>query len=118
MYEVKVISEFSAAHKLRGYLGRCENLHGHNWGVEVCVSSKKLNKIGIAVDFRELKSKVESVLETLDHNYLNDIHYFKKVNPTSENIAKFIFDKLKKKRVAVKKVLVWESKSSCATYSE
>jgi len=116
MYEVKVIDQFSAAHKLREYEGKCENLHGHNWKVEVCVRGEKLDKIGMVIDFKELKAVLGKVLGELDHCYLNDLSYFKKVNPTSENIAKFIFDNLKLAKLSASSVSVWESSNSCATY--
>ena len=116
MYEIKVKTEFSAAHKLRNYQGKCENLHGHNWKVEACVRSEVLNETGMVLDFTKLKSGLKKVITTLDHSYLNNLAYFKKVNPTSENIAKFIFDKLKKAGMPPSKISVWESESSCATY--
>lgn len=120
MYKVKVISDFSAAHMLRDYKGKCENLHGHNWKVEVSVSSKKLDRLGMVIDFKELKRGLNSVLEELDHKNLNDLPYFKKVNPTSENIAKYIYDKMEDHRPLTidhcLKVTVWESDTACATY--
>ncbi len=118
MYEVKVEKHFSSAHKLREYKGRCENLHGHNWKVEVSVKSKSLDKIGLVVDFRELKEKLTKVLKALDHTYLNELDYFKKINPTSENIAKYVFDSLKSQNLTPSKVIVWESEGSSASYSE
>ncbi len=121
MFEVSIKDEFSAAHNLRGYKGKCESLHGHNWQVEVVVCSKKLDKIGMAMDFKRLKEIVYDAIENLDHKYLNEISYFRKVNPTSENIAKYIFDKinplLNKQSVFLKSVSVWESQDSKATYS-
>jgi 6-pyruvoyltetrahydropterin/6-carboxytetrahydropterin synthase len=120
MYEITVLSHFSAAHRLRYLHGRCEELHGHNWKVEVSVGSNRLGKEGVAIDFGVLKQKVEKVLRPLDHNYLNDLPYFSGREPSSENIAKYIFDKLKSElnrySVNVKKVTAWESESSCATY--
>jgi len=117
-YEIKVEAEFSAAHKLREYEGKCENLHGHNWKVEVCVKSEKLNNAGMVLDFKELKTELKKVIDALDHSYLNDISYFKKVNPTSENIAKFIFDRVKTKKLQPNKVTVWESETTSASYCE
>jgi len=117
MYKVSIISDFSAAHMLDGYKGKCENIHGHNWKVEVSVSSEKLDRIGMAIDFKELKRYVNAVLEGLDHKNLNDILYFKKVNPTSENIAKYIYDRIHTKGVKVKAVTVWESDTARAEYS-
>jgi len=113
MYEVKVISEFCGAHNLRHYKGKCEDLHGHNWKVEVSVAGDKLDELGMIVDFRELKVELKKVLEILDHKLLNDLDFFKKINPTSENIAKYIYDKLGLKPA---KITVWETETSAATY--
>ena len=122
MYELTILSDFAAAHNLRGYEGECENLHGHNWKVEVMVTSKELNKIGLAVDFRVLKKMLEGILEKLDHKYLNEILPFDKENPSSENIARYIFNQFKKeikgKGIKVARVLVWESDNAAATYYE
>jgi 6-pyruvoyltetrahydropterin/6-carboxytetrahydropterin synthase len=117
MYEIKVSANFSSAHNLRGYRGKCEELHGHNWKVEILIRAKKLDKIGMLLDFKSVKDKLNAVLETLDHKYLNKIPYFAKVNPTSENIAKYIFDNLKALIPALDSVTVWESDNSRATYS-
>jgi 6-pyruvoyltetrahydropterin/6-carboxytetrahydropterin synthase len=121
MYEITVTSHFSAAHRLRYLHGKCEALHGHNWKVEVSVVSNRLGKDGIVVDFGVLKQKVENVLKPLDHAYLNDLPFFPGIEPSSENIAKYIFDKLKTELKghpgALKKVTAWESETSAATYS-
>jgi len=117
MYKISVISDFSAAHMLRGYKGKCENMHGHNWKVEVSVSSVKLDRLGMVADFKELKKSVNIVLEELDHKNLNDIPYFKRLNPTSENIAKYIYDKLRAEKVKAMAVTVWESDTTRAKYS-
>jgi len=116
MFEIKVSGEFSAAHNLRQYLGECEELHGHNWRVEVIASGKNLNRSGMLVDFKQVKSRLNNVLERLDHKHLNRLTYFKKVNPTSENIAKYIYKNLQKKVSSLKSVTVWESDSSSASY--
>jgi len=116
MYDIKIEGIFSSAHNLRGYKGKCEALHGHNWRVEIVVSSAKLDNIGMVMDFKSLKEKLYNLLEKLDHKYLNNIAYFKKINPTSENIAKYIYDNLKKKVPALYSVTVWESDKACATY--
>lgn len=118
MYKVKVEAGFSAAHNLRGYKGKCEDLHGHNWKVEIAVEKSKLDKIGMVVDFRLLKEALNAFLEQFDHKYLNEIPYFKKINPTSENIAKYIFDGIKPKISGLKTVTVWESENSSACYYE
>jgi len=117
MYNIKVEADFSSAHNLRGYKGKCEELHGHNWRVELVAGSKKLDRIGMVLDFKFLKSRLNSVLDKLDHKYLNNAGYFKKVNPTSENIAKYIYDSLKDKVPGLESITVWESEESCATYN-
>jgi len=118
MYEVKVKSKFSSAHYLRGYRGKCEELHGHNWHVEVAVCAELLNDIGMVVDFGELKKELNEILRGLDHKHLNELEYFKTVNPTSENIAKFLYDDLTEKIQGIKisSVTVWETDSSAAIY--
>lgn len=116
MYKIKIEGDFSSAHNLRGYKGKCEALHGHNWKIEVVVASPKLDKIGMVMDFKALKTKLYRLLEKLDHAYLNNIAYFKKVNPTSENIAKYLYDNLKAKVPRLYSVTVWESDKASATY--
>ncbi|MFC1675053.1 6-carboxytetrahydropterin synthase QueD [Candidatus Omnitrophota bacterium] len=117
MYSVRVEGDFSSAHNLREYKGKCEELHGHNWKVEVKVCKEKLDPCGMVMDFTELKSCLNKVLEKLDHKHLNNIQYFKKVNPTSENIAKYIFDNLLADLAGISSVTVWESRNSRATYA-
>ena len=118
MYSLRVEGSFSSAHNLRGYKGKCEELHGHNWRVEVVVKSQELDKIGLVIDFKELKKKLKSVLEEMDHKYLNKFGYFKKANPTSENIAKYIYKKLSLKLPLLSSVTVWENPTASATYEE
>ncbi|MBI4706365.1 MAG: 6-carboxytetrahydropterin synthase QueD [Candidatus Omnitrophica bacterium] len=118
MYSIKVEASFSSAHNLREYKGKCEELHGHNWKVEVVVASDKLDKAGMVMDFKRLKEKLNIILEKLDHKYINKIAYFKKTNPTSENISKYIYDCLKPVAPNIKSVTVWENPASCATYEE
>ncbi len=118
MYSVKVEGGFSSAHNLRGYKGKCEELHGHNWKVEITASKSGLDKIGFVLDFKYLKMKLNKVLEKLDHTYLNKIPYFKKANPTSENIAKYIYSRLKPGIPVLESVTVWENNTSSATYEE
>lgn len=121
MYEISIVDVFSAAHRLRYYKGKCEKLHGHNWKVEVTLKGEELNKIGMLYDFTELKKILKEITSNLDHKYLNEIPVFKKTNPTSENIAKYIYGKLKRKisnlKLKVLKVKVWESDISSAAYS-
>jgi len=122
MYEILIKSDFSGAHNLRGYKGRCEKLHGHNWKIEARFETDTLDKIGMAVDFKILKSKLKNVLKKVDHAYLNKLNAFKRENPSAENIAKYIYEGLissiRKKGLSVKSVSVWESETSCATYYE
>jgi len=118
MFSVKIEMDFSSAHNLRGYKGKCEELHGHNWKVELVASSAKLDKIGMVMDFKYLKAELKKILEKLDHKYLNKIPYFTRINPTSENIAKYIYDNIKRRVSGVKSVTVWENSVSSATYEE
>jgi len=122
MFEVSVEMNFSSAHNLRGYKGKCEALHGHNWKVEVVLGSDTLDKIGMVEDFTEIKEKLKSILALLDHKYLNSLSYFKKINPTSENIARFIYTKMKERMrqdaLKVASVKVWETENCCAVYHE
>jgi 6-pyruvoyltetrahydropterin/6-carboxytetrahydropterin synthase len=116
MYAIKVHSYFSSAHNLRGYKGKCERLHGHNWKVEVIVVKPLLDKTGMVMDFKTVKQALAGVLERLDHQYLNRIAYFKKANPTSENLAGYIYGKLKTRIPSIYSVTVWESQNSAATF--
>ncbi|MDR3203275.1 MAG: 6-carboxytetrahydropterin synthase QueD [Deltaproteobacteria bacterium] len=123
MYELKVTNRFAAAHNLRDFYGKCENLHGHNWFVEVVARAEELEKNGLAMDFGEIKKFLNQTLDRIDHQYLNEIDEFKVLNPSSENIAKFIFDNLapvllkaSSGRVRLRSVSAWESENACATY--
>ncbi len=122
MFELMVETTFAAAHQLRGYKGKCEQVHGHNWKVQVHVVAERLNDIDIAMDFHDLKNILNEVIEPLDHSFLNDIFPFTEKNPSSENMAKWIYDFLNKKlsdeQVQVSAVTVWESDSASATYYE
>lgn len=119
MPEVKIIDRFSAAHNLRNYRGKCEELHGHNWQVEITVQRADLSKDGMVIDFKDLKEMTEGVLSGLDHKYLNELEHFKKHNPTSENIAAYIAEEIKKKLpppLNLKEVMVWETEANCAIW--
>ena len=121
MYSLKVQGSFSSAHNLRGYKGKCEDLHGHNWIVEIVIKSAHLDHVGMVLDFKYLKKKLNAILEQMDHKYLNKLDYFKKaggVNPTSEHIAEYIYKKLKSQIPLLNCVTVWENSTSCATYEE
>jgi len=120
MFKIKIISYFSGAHSLRNYKGKCESLHGHNWKVETVVKSNKLDKAGMVMDFSHLKEITNDILNKLDHQYLNELDYFKSHNPSSEELARYIFERLKEpvaqKGCVLEEVSVWETESSCATY--
>lgn len=120
MYELKVITHFSAAHQLREFEGACEDLHGHNWKMEIYVTSETLTEAGIVVDFRVLKKHVKSVMAALDHKFLNDLEAFQDENPSSENIARYVAEQLslliEEPGVKVSRVTAWESENACATY--
>jgi len=122
MYELSVEVGFAAAHQLRGYKGKCENMHGHNWRVQVNVAAERLNEIDIAIDFHDLKRMAQEVVSPLDHAFLNEIFPFTEKNPSSENVAKWIFDSLRKKinsdNLRVATVTVWESDNASASYYE
>ena len=122
MYELKIISQFAAAHCLREFKGKCEHLHGHNWRVEVYLQALNLDRIGLVKDFGEIKETTGEVLNGLDHKYLNDLPPFLQENPSSENIARYLFAELSRRlndaRIRVSKVSVWESDTSCASYMD
>jgi len=120
MYELKIITEFSAAHNLRNFRGKCEALHGHNWKVEVVLSGKNLDESGVVLDFAEVKAATSEIMSEIDHRYLNDLPFFMENNPSSENIARYIFHRLQEKinndRVRLRRVTAWESQDACASY--
>ena len=118
MFELVIKGDFAAAHHLRNYHGKCENLHGHNYLVEIYVSQKRLNKQGMVIDFNVLKSLLDEVLGEFDHKYLNDLKDFNKLNPTAENIAFVIHREFTRKlpKPMHLKVCVWESTRTGASY--
>jgi len=124
MFELSVKVEFEAAHRIVGYPGKCNRLHGHNWTVEVNVIGEKLNELGMLVDFKDLKEEVTVVMDRLDHQYLNELPAFAEGhNPTAEHIAEYIYDALAKQTVfqqncQLKNVKVWESAKSAVIYSK
>lgn len=120
MYKVKIIKSFSSAHYLPNYKGSCESLHGHNWKVEVTALSEDIDSSGMVIDFRKLKRITASAIKTLDHKCLNDLVYFKQNSPSSEVIARYLFDQIEKqlpKGKGLEEVRVWETENSCASYS-
>ena len=120
MYEVTIETGFSAAHFLRHYEGKCEKLHGHNWKVQITVSAGKLDEKGLAIDFRNLREIANKFIEKFDHANLNDLPEFREQNPTTENIARIIFEKFEDaingELVQVKEVRVGESDGNWASY--
>lgn len=121
MYRLMIKTSFAAAHNLINYQGDCENLHGHNWRVEVVVAAKELDKAGLGIDFKILKKQTNSLLDELDHKYLNDLTPFKNDSPSSENISRYLFERLSETlnndNITVEKINVWESENACASYS-
>lgn len=121
MYELTVITQFAAAHQLRKFRGKCEKLHGHNWRIEVSLTGEKLNDAGLLIDFKEIKEATDRILEELDHSFLNELPQFKDQNPSSENIAAYIFENLgstlNNNQIKVTRVTAWESDSARASYS-
>ena len=120
MYEVSIERHFDAAHYLRDYQGKCENLHGHRYVVVAKVKTSKLNEIGLAFDFTVLKKNLDEILSHFDHTCLNDVPPFDKINPSAENIASTIFDALKpelaKTPASLDSIEVYESPDSWVTY--
>jgi len=117
MYEIMVEDTFASAHQLVGYEGPCENMHGHTWKVQIFLSGEKLNKLGMLFDFKEAKKVLKNIVAEFDHKNLNELPEFTKNNPTAENIAKTIYDKITSNKLLVNKVTVWESETTCATYT-
>ena len=121
MYEISVEKHFDAAHYLRGYKGKCEALHGHRYRVVARVKASRLDDIGLAYDFTELKKHLNDILSRFDHTCLNDVPPFDKINPSAENIAATIYDELKKKLatapLTIACVEAWESPQTGVIYS-
>ncbi|MFH1283536.1 MAG: 6-carboxytetrahydropterin synthase QueD [bacterium] len=121
MFEIYVKDSFSAAHQLKECKGKCERIHGHNWNVEVAISSSILSGGGMVVDFKHVQKKLSKVLQTLDHKLLNKCNFFKNSNPTAENVAYYIYRKLKsllkvKNGVKIREVVVSEMNNARAKY--
>ncbi len=120
MFEVAVEYSFAAGHALRGYKGKCENVHGHNYRVQVTVAGDKLNSIGLLVDFTDLKAALRELADSFDHRFLNDLEPFKQANPSAENLAFYLGNelghRLQNQNVKVRSVTVWETDTTSATY--
>jgi len=123
MYTLTVEDSFSSAHQLRGYRGKCENLHGHNWRVVLSVRGNTLDETGMLIDFHVLRNMLKTTIEYLDHKNINDLPPFDNINPSSENLAFYISnmisEELNKEHsgISVESVTVWESDTSRCTYS-
>jgi 6-pyruvoyltetrahydropterin/6-carboxytetrahydropterin synthase len=122
MFEVMIERNFSSAHQLRGYRGKCENLHGHNYRVEIYARGRELNHIGLLVDFVELKEAADEVVNFLDHRIINELEPFvEELNPSAENLARFILERVARRvgddRVQIYKVRCFETPTSVATYT-
>jgi len=123
MFELTINVNFEAAHYINNYPGKCSRLHGHNWKVEVNIYGPNLDELGMLIDFRDLKAAVNKIMIKLDHYCLNEIEPFCKINPTAENIAKYIYEQLGemqefRQNVKLRSVRVWESLNSAAAYSQ
>ena len=121
MYELKVVTHFAAAHQLKMVAKKCENLHGHNWKIEICVTGENLNDAGVLIDFGELKQHVSVIMARLDHKFLNELDDFNDdYPPSSEIIAHYIAKTLQSMvdslTIKVTRVTAWESENACATY--
>ncbi len=120
MFEISVDYSFAAGHALRGYKGKCEHVHGHNYKVRVTVAGEELNSIGLLMDFVDLRAAIEALVERLDHRFMNDLEPFDKVNPSAENLAKYLCDELepqvKTQGLHIQSITVWETDTTSATY--
>jgi len=120
MFELKVITHFSAAHQLKMVGEKCENLHGHNWKIEVRIKGEALNHAGVLIDFGEVKMHLSGIMEKLDHQFLNELDYFQANSPSSENIACFVAKELQASisdaSIKVASVTAWESENASATF--
>lgn len=122
MFDIFIQTHFSAGHHLRDYPGNCEKPHGHNWSVEITVRATKLDELGMGVDFRTVKDATKKVMDDLDHCNLNDHPAFQKINPSSENLAVYIFnclkDVLRSERYQLYSVMVGETEKTGVIYRE
>ncbi len=121
MYRLTVFDYFSSAHQLKGYRGRCEAVHGHNWKVEAEVEGEVIDDIGLLMDFKLLKKILKDVIDRLDHVLLNDLEEFRNVNPSSELIAKYVYRQMKDMLISgvrLSSITVWESENAMAKYFE
>jgi len=123
MFEVSVEETFAAGHALRNYHGKCENVHGHNYRVRVTLAGDRLDRAGLLVDFVEVKKLIHAVVERLDHRFLNDVPPFDELNPSAENMARYLYQEIGKglppdSPARVSEIKLWETDTSIATYRE
>ena len=122
MFQVSVDETFSAGHALRGYKGKCENVHGHNYKVRIILEGPGLDSIGLLYDFTHLKRVIRDIVEGVDHKFLNDQAPFDAINPSAENLAKFFYEETSRQMNAmpqgarISRVTVWETDTTSATY--
>ena len=121
MYEISVGAAFEAAHFINGYDGKCQRLHGHNWQVEAIVRGRELDRLGMLIDFKTLKAELNKILDEFDHRFLNELETFAQENPTAENLARKIFERLAASKIfsdttTLHAVKVYESPNSCVIY--
>jgi len=121
-YQLKVVTDFASAHTLRGYPGACSRMHGHNWKVELEAVATRLDDVGMGIDFKVMKQAAREVGGRLDHQYLNDLEPFRKVNPTAENIAAYMYKEISaminSDSIKVTALTLWETERACVRYSE
>src|SRR6266849_1232191 len=123
MFQVSVEETFSSGHALRGYKGKCENPHGHNYRVQVTLEGPQLDNIGLLVDFTQLKQVIRGIIARLDHQFLNDLEPFTTVNPSAENMAKYFYDEVSGQLknlppgARVTDIVIWETDTASAKYS-
>src|SRR5258708_5342071 len=123
MFEVTVEETFAAGHALRGYKGKCENPHGHNYRVRVALRGKELDSIGLLYDFKDVKQVINTTVDRLDHQFINDLPPFDKINPSAENLARYFFDESERllaerhphNGISVIAVPIWETDTTTAT---
>ena len=122
VYEITIEATFSASHQLRGYKAEIEPLHGHNFRVEVSIAARELDQVGLVIDFLELDERLKEVLAPFDHRHLNDLPPFDQLNPSTENMARYFFERLEEKlerpELELRRVRVWEAPTYRASYSK
>ena len=122
LYTLRIYAQFCSAHSIRDYPGDCRRLHGHNWKVETEIRARKLDDIGIAIDFKTVKTETRKLADSLDHRFLNEIEPFDRINPTAENLACWFYQHLSQTLnsglVHVSAVTLWETDTACVRYSE